>query len=324
VSLILGSGIIIFGVNVIYSDFIKQPNVVVGIQPRNSSVAVSFTNTGLDTAHKLLIILSSNASVFGPPIIVGTPGELIHFEKLYDPIRFVANLSRLTSGDEFTIITPFELSEANSTASYSADVTYDEGGTSSSTLIGIDSQEASWFDRAASYLASYVPFDLLAVIIVLASFVYSIPNLISLFRGTFKSITEGNFIRHVENEMRRIGDGLRFERPDSMIPVKAWSNKRYDDSRKRSIFYKYNDYKQISDFYSALEKRNTFFSNENLNDDTLQVYNEYCSDIAMNVRQGVHWQEYESNLRRTKRKILELIILAVIISSISIILPSFV
>jgi hypothetical protein len=94
--------VIVFGANVIYSDFIKQPHLVLEIRPRDLAVAVSLINTGITTAHNVRETLSSNATQITNHIFESVPDEQINFTNLDRPQGLVLNASRLTPGDKFT------------------------------------------------------------------------------------------------------------------------------------------------------------------------------------------------------------------------------
>ena len=204
----------------------------------------------------------------------------------------------MTPDDGFIIATPIKLPNRTITGSYNVGVTYDEGSTFGSTSIGYNSKPFNTPFLSQIQIEGLTLF--ITILTTLAVIAFNIPFILRFMLGLWHRIRDGFFIRQVKKEILRIQSALQKERPDSIIYGKVWNSKQQDDSQKRKIFYKYNDYKKISDFYSELENRNSYFLNDDLNSDTLSVYNNLCSDIATNVLLHIHWKEYESDLTKAR------------------------
>lgn len=59
ISIIIGSGLVVFAANILYNDFISKPsiNITIKVYSDNSSANAAITNTGLKTAKNVRLAM---------------------------------------------------------------------------------------------------------------------------------------------------------------------------------------------------------------------------------------------------------------------------
>jgi hypothetical protein len=101
VSFILGSGLIVFGANALYSDYFKQPHIDIHIKAGNSTAVTTLVNTGIVTAHNVRITFNSTSDISNYSL-TSIPDEQVNFTKLYKPGRLVASFPRLRPANDLS------------------------------------------------------------------------------------------------------------------------------------------------------------------------------------------------------------------------------
>jgi hypothetical protein len=77
-------------------------------------------------------------------------------------------------------------------------------------------------------------------------------------------------------DVARFQKGLE-DNPQKTFNGKLWNSKRSEE--KLQIFSDYDDYKNISNFYSCVKERHSTLSDKSIDQQSLKCYNDNCTNI---------------------------------------------
>jgi hypothetical protein len=307
VSLILGSGLIVFGANTLYSDFLKQPRVIINIEASNSSALVSIVNTGTVTAHNMRITFYFNGINISDYTLNAIPDEQINFTSSEEPKGLlVATVGRLTPNNAVSIQTLLDIRGSNATFPYNIDITYDEGSTYAIAYIG--KEPRNFKSPLLEPPVAERLWIFLSVIIILSSIAFTSRTWINKIKHLVSEIKAANYVQDIKNEITAIKETLEESQflHSSIIPTRVWDDQEYDTKRKYQIFGNYIDYRTISRFYGVIKDRDSYFSNSTVNvydpvnADTFRRYNEECAYLANYVLESINWKEHTLRSRNAR------------------------
>ncbi len=292
-SLILGSGLIVFGANSLYSDYVKQPHIDIGIKSGISTAVTNFTNTGIVTAHNVRITFNSSSDISNYRF-TDIPDEQVNFTKVYKPGRLVASFPRLTPGNLLSIEVMLNAKNSNNTVPFFVDVTYDEGSTYGQADVGKESKD---YKTPLMYPGTFGRLTwFVNTIMVLAGLAFVSPLIIYKIRKLISAVVEGSFVSDIKNEITRIRNELHNNTQLSDIIPTKWD--KYDMEHKHQIISNYQDYNKINEFYMHLQERDFYSKNNQVFTDGVRIINEECIYIAEDVLQKVNWQRYISKYKK--------------------------
>jgi hypothetical protein len=310
VSSIIGSGLIVFLISSIYSDFIKQPLLNIEMtNTANDTYDLDISNSGSKIAHNVTVIIRTSFSkifwynfdtgninhcIFFDSMCVGNSSKFTYnFEKIEDKQpnnqTLVFKIPKLSPKDHFTIMTVLDF-EDRSKSDYIVNVISDEESVSAKYYVG------STFSKVyPTIVTNLYNFSTIIIILIISSFAF--PVIYNLMNKLYIKYKKIKYIHDIYNEIKKIIEGLEKDSKDHIfhIEIKEWISKNKDF--KMSIFSHYYFYSKIDKFYANLSARqNLFMEHLEFNDSYRKNYDENLVILAKNIiEEGKEeWKRYLS------------------------------
>lgn len=164
-------------------------------------------------------------------------------------------------------------------------------------LEGTDQVRAQAYNEKHECTSTLFPlFDpMLIIASVTISLVLVIINMAPQKIKTFISKrNRAHFISNIIDDITQIYDSLREDIYSKIIfTSSAWNSQTAN--RKRKIFYNYDDYRKIDEFYSKVKKRDVYLQQKGTINDVVYEINKECLTLSETVMSNVNWITYYDN-----------------------------
>jgi hypothetical protein len=347
VTWIVGSGLIVFAVNTIYSDYIKMPKIDINMDKASGNsptgtvtASIWIVNSDGGPASNLTISLTSSDLTISDPKI-----------KYYD--EDIKKVITIPEGDKKLLVTaprlvylgqglnieatlkqqqepPAQQQINNSTYApekylrnyffppfSTVDVFVASDKTSATREYFVDTtdgiQPTTQRNPFSFWEKAIVPFLTFIAIPAIIFVLFILPHLISKIRAWRAKRFQKEFVKKIIKEI--VYDKNILERPESSanaLTTEAWNSKSSD--KKQATFKNYKDFNKIDRFYSALQQRHLEVLQSGADGNTL-VHNRECINLADDVLKNIEWTRYRKTSSRKKNFLIT--ILTIILGSIA-------
>lgn len=310
ISWVIGSGLIVFSANAIYSNYVRQPHIDIYIEPQGFSAIVSVLNDGVTTAHNIrLILYSAESDIIDYSIIYSS--ENTNFTKQDEPKALVGQMHRMSPGSSIKLQTLFNSTNVDSPIKYYVDVVFEEGSTYGVAYLGKDPKafrtpmiDIFYANNAARNVA------LVSAIFILAIIVLLIPFILNWIKKLERKTIELFYIHKLELEAKKIKTILDNDiLSKDVFVTKVWDSKK--DDVKRITIGNYDHYRILHEFYAELKRRDNYLYHNRPDSDAVRAFNEECRYLASLVL-AIDFRKYGATERKVRVRIT--IILAIIVA----------
>lgn len=285
-SIIVGSGIIVFGANILYNDFSK-PSINIRIYVDDGSSAnVTIINTGFKTAKNIRV------TMFTKPLgkidiansnLIGPTDEQIKIINTTKPQMMIATFNRSVIGDNSTVFS-IKFKEFNEDhIRLIVHVNHDDGSSELDAFVGHESYSI--------ISSSYPTKDLSNIIII-----YGITIVIQfLFIRGKKWIIEPIYIvnryRLLMSEKRKINKIIKniCQNPFFRGNLLDWHEL---DILKMGKILSYNDLRLFNELLAEEQRRKNYLLKYPVIDRALKAYNDEYKYLAVQILNNINWKYY--------------------------------
>lgn len=282
---IVGSGLIVFAINTIYTDFVDKPAVNIVPKEDKDGLNINVTNDGRvpATNFKLTVETSKN---FGKYNIFSTENSTNNTEISPNILKVYAPRLVHGSGSIIKLDIPFDSSPNSSNLSYSIYATYDQGSIKKSSEPGIANFPQEWT----------------LVLLIAAAISFAIPYMHRRIRkwkrsrlSTYVSSIAKDIIRvHQKINENPSSDELLYHKEDGILPEKiANINRQIKGTEENHLF---------RTFYRDLESRDFDIVNGQIYDQGLKQRNKELMNLTTKIMNNVYWSDYNVELDKIDSK----------------------